>query len=541
MAGAKETPRQKMIGMMYLVLTALLALQVSSAIIDKFDFLNKTLEQSVQRATTENNTTLEAIKGGAKTQKNAALIGKANEVQAKTAEVVTYLEGLKKELIEKTGGTKVDEGATLYVNPNGEADVESVMIGGNKNGKGYDLKAKLNDYTSYLNGLGDQLTKVDNRISFKFDPLALEPKEMPSVKDNPVQNIKDFAEFNFGQTPMVAALATISQKQSEVKRYEAAVLKSINDVIGGQVIVADKFVAMASPSAKTVAEGADYEAQMFVASFSSAITPTMVANGSPVPVEQGMGKVKFRATGGGYDKNGQVKKTWTGTIRVPKPGGGDTTFTFTEEYTVVKPVIKVESKALKALYLRCANDLIVSVPALGASYKPSFSGSGGAIIPGQNGEVRIVPTGTQVELVVSNNGSRIGSETFSVKGIPTPTLRFLGGTGAELNDRDGVSPNQANRITVRAEPDENFKETNPLDARYKVTEFEVTLARGRNVIGSPKRITGTDNASIADLMAQAKPGDRIRIDVRQVSRMNYKGEIEPVKMKGSTIRNIPLN
>jgi gliding motility-associated protein GldM len=254
-----------------------------------------------------------------------------------------------------------------------------------------------------------------------------------------------------------------------------------------------------------------------------------------------MGKVKFRATGGGYDKNGQVKKTWTGTIKVPKPGGGDTTFTFTEEYTVVKPVIKVESKALKALYLGCANDLLVSVPALGASYKPSFSGSGGSIIPGQNGEVRIVPTGTQVELVVSNNGSRIGSETFSVKGIPTPTLRFLGGTGAELNDRDGVSSNQVNRITVKAEPDENFKETNPLDARYKVTDFEVMIVRGRNPVGSPKRVTGTDMADISGLMAQAKPGDRIRIDVKQVSRMNFRGEIQPVKMKGSTLRNIPIN
>ena len=44
MAGGKETPRQKMIGMMYLVLTALLALNVSTTVLDKFAFINKSLE-----------------------------------------------------------------------------------------------------------------------------------------------------------------------------------------------------------------------------------------------------------------------------------------------------------------------------------------------------------------------------------------------------------------------------------------------------------------------------------------------------------------
>jgi hypothetical protein len=119
-------------------------------------------------------------------------------------------------------------------------------------------------------------------------------------------------------------------------------------------------------------------------------------------------------------------------------------------------------------------------------------------------------------------------------------LRFIGNAG-ELNDRDGVSIGQVKTITVKAESDENFKETNPLDARYKVTEFEVIVARGRNVVAGPKKVTSIDNVTVSDIMAQAKPGDRIRIDVKKVSRMNYKGEIETVNMKGSMVRNIPLN
>ena len=59
MAGTKETPRQKMIGMMYLVLTALLALQVTSAILEKFVLLNNSLEQSTGAANKVNQYTFE--------------------------------------------------------------------------------------------------------------------------------------------------------------------------------------------------------------------------------------------------------------------------------------------------------------------------------------------------------------------------------------------------------------------------------------------------------------------------------------------------
>ena len=108
MAGGKETPRQKLIGMMYLVLLALLALQVSSVIIEKFAFINASLEVAVQDAETRNAQILKRIKHSVEEGKNATddvkIQEKAVLVRKNTQEVLAYIRTLKQALIEKTGG-----------------------------------------------------------------------------------------------------------------------------------------------------------------------------------------------------------------------------------------------------------------------------------------------------------------------------------------------------------------------------------------------------------------------------------------------------
>src|SRR3954467_7937907 len=99
MAGGKETPRQKMIGMMYLVLTALLALQVSSAIIEKFIFLNESLEYTVEEADKRNGSTVDRIKKAvAERPQDAAVLESAEQVRNATAKMIAEIDGLKEDL-----------------------------------------------------------------------------------------------------------------------------------------------------------------------------------------------------------------------------------------------------------------------------------------------------------------------------------------------------------------------------------------------------------------------------------------------------------
>ncbi|RYZ47120.1 MAG: gliding motility protein GldM, partial [Sphingobacteriales bacterium] len=412
MAGGKETPRQKMIGMMYLVLTALLALQVSSAIMMKFKFLDDSLMGVNAKTIGDNVRTISSIQASVEEKNLAAdrkVLEKAQAVRTRTSALIKEIDALRTELIKVTGGTDEDG---MYV---GAKEEELVMIHmvGNEQRKGvaYQLKDKLNNYASFI-------TEQVPQVKIPNNKLAMDGSEDPLAKKDPQQRRKDFATLNFAQTPLVAALAVLAQKESEILKYESDALSVLGSQVGATIIKFEKMYAMASAEAKYVAAGTKYNADMFLSASSDAIVPTMTAQGRPVKVEGGRGKVEFTAAAGAYDKEGQSKQKWKGTIKFPF-NGRDTTFTLEQEYVVVKPVIKVESQAVSALYFNCGNALNITVPALGALYDPSFSATGGTAIKGaKKGEVTIIPNSKQVKINVSSGGNAIGSETFSVRPIP---------------------------------------------------------------------------------------------------------------------------
>ena len=152
MAGGKETQRQKMIGLMYLVLLALLALQVSSAIIQKFQFLNQSLENANKNTIERNENTLVGIKTSVEKrgsgQNDIAVLTKAEQVRKETASIMSYLEGLKEQMIKDTGGEEAETGN--YVGAKEETKIEIMMVGGKKNGYAYAMKEKLNGYTDFV-------------------------------------------------------------------------------------------------------------------------------------------------------------------------------------------------------------------------------------------------------------------------------------------------------------------------------------------------------------------------------------------------------
>lgn len=534
MAGGKETPRQKMIGMMYLVLTALLALQVSSAIIDKFTLLNASLERANLQANSTNANLVKSIqetvsKSGNR-PKDVAVFKQADEVKAKTDKLIADLNDVKEKLIAKAGGRNKETGG--FANPNSESEVEAAMLGGNKNGMGYFIKKQLEEHVNYLNKMSEG--------KMTFPSLALDPKDDNSFKDRE-QKGKDFAEINFQATPLVAALAVISQKQAEVTRYESEVLKHLAAKVGAEDLKFDKIVAMVKPESNVVAAGTKYTADMFIAASSSGITPTMRIDGKEIPVNGGMGKVEFMATPGNYDADFKAKKTFKAEITVKTPAGTDTTYTNMIDYYVAKPVISIQSAALSALYMDCGNELNVQVPALGSSYNPSFSVSGGTHIPGnKKGFVTVVPNSKEVKLNVSSNGNLVGTETFKVKSVPRPEIKAFNGS-KEVNLKMGETASSLRSLRLDAViSDESFKQNLPNDARYRVVEWEISLAKGSRA--KLQRRVSDNTANLSDFAAQAQAGDRLVIEVKKVQRLNFRNvKLDVPISASSSIITIPLN
>ncbi len=528
MAGGKETQRQKMIGLMYLVLLALLALQVSSAIIDKFNFLNQSLEAANSGAINRNIAAVSGIQksvseSGNKS-KDVAVLDQAKLVRQETKELLDYLEGLKVALVDASGGKDADGN---YPGAKEETKVESYMVGDNisKNGKGREMQEKLNAYAAKMS----QISKAKD-----FPKLALDGSEHPLFQKDREQKRKSFAELNFAQTPMIAALAVISEKQARVATIEAEVLSELALAVGATEYKFDKLRAVARAESKVVAAGTKYNADMFISATSSAMNPTMKFKGQQVQVDaNGVGKISFVASATNYDADGNSKQFWEGQITMKNPGGGDTTYTVREEYIVAKPVLSVQSASVSALYMNCGNDLDVQVPALGATYDPAFNATNATVIKGaKKGQVVLVPNSTkEVTLAVSSGGNAIGSQTFKVRRVPQPSLGvFVGNRPADIKNGEATAPRS---LLLRAIPDPSFEAALPNEARYAVTEAEIILAKG----GRRPAGTKTSNSPMVDLgqlAAQAESGDVFVIEVKKVVRKNFKDQTEEVDIPASS-------
>jgi gliding motility-associated protein GldM len=530
MAGGKETPRQKMIGMMYLVLTALLALQVGSAVLDKFAIINTTMEKTNGENIVKNNETLKTISEAAGKSDNPKIKGAkdaAEKVRALTDKTYKNIETLKQQLIVESGGTKIDE---KLIQNHGSA-AASLMINKSQ-GKDYEkwLKDYVNEINSIVAGAGVKDTK--------YEDIAKAPKDLDLFKDNEDHANKDFITFTFENTPVIAGLASVTESQAQILDYEKDALAKLAAIADAQNIKLDKFILMARPKSSIVAAGSKYEADLFITGSSSAMNPTFTKDGAAIPIAEvegiKMGKITFTATAGAYDKDGNAKKSFKAAAKL-----GDKDILGDIEYTVAKPVIRVTTGTAPTLYMGCGNSVNFEVPALGTSYKPSFSATGAEVVPGSKvGNVIIIPSQRKVSVTVKNDGIALGNEPFDVKNVPRPRIVAKDNSGRDVDLKNGINIASAVGLKVVAEADENFKAEVPKDANFRVRDMSVTLARGTTTV---KELTFTsETVDLSSIRALMKPGDRLVIQPKKVIRQTFKNTTEPVAVTGNDIIQINL-
>ena len=526
MAGEKLSARQKMIGMMYLVLTALLVLQISSGVLEKFILINKSLEQSVAAKLQENKKNIERIECAVRELGNREddreVLNAALGVVRETKQVISFVNNLKRKLISLTGGKDKKTGRPKDVK--NEAVVARVMINA---GKGLELQKLLNGYIQYLNQVTDNV----------YPPIALDAKDSELFRNDPNQASKDFVTLNFDKTPLGAALATLSQLSSEVVYAETQALEALARRVGAEDVKFDKLTPLVKPQSNIVAAGATYKAELFLAASSSSVEPEMTMDGQSIQVEDGVGKIKFLTSPGAYNKNGLAKKTFKAAIKLKLPGKGESTLVEDIEYFVAKPFIQIQAAAVQALYLNCGNELNVQVPALGMEYNPTFKATGADVVAGgAKGLITLIPKAAEVKLEIYNNRSLIGTQLFNVRKIPRPDI-IITSKGKKINEKQGIPSPGPRSLEVRVLPDESFKAFLPKDARYRVAQWEVSLARGSRALKT--KTVDAQQVSLGDFASLARDGDRLVIEVKKVERLNFKGEIETVKV-GTVVHTVPL-
>jgi gliding motility-associated protein GldM len=420
MASAKETPRQKMIGMMYLVLTALLALNVTKDILDAFVIVDKGLQKSNLNFT-ERNEKLYADFNLARTIDPVKVTPnwkKAQEIQKQSAKLEEYINGLQKNLIAATEGVEATIADTLQMHniesKDDQATPTNIMIGDSEDGSAgasRELKTRLIEYRKLLTGY-------------------IEPKDQKTVKidintDDPTnsENHENWEMYNFYDRPLVASLTILSKLKNDVKNAESQVVDYLLKEAGSADMKFDTIAAKVVPESNYVLLGDEYKADVFVAAFSKTRNPEIKIGGTQtIPVESGLGKYAVRA-----DREGIID--YSGTIKLVSAKGKEITFPFKSQYIVARPTLTVSADAMNVVYKGLDNPISVSVPGI-PNEKLSVSATNATLTANGNGKYTMKVTGgDKVDVNVfatMENGERksMGVMSFRVRKVPKPQSKF---------------------------------------------------------------------------------------------------------------------
>ncbi|MEI9934183.1 MAG: hypothetical protein WDM71_04890 [Ferruginibacter sp.] len=244
-----KEPRQKMINIMYLVLTALLALNVSSQILNAFIVVDKSLTTSNDNISASNNTIYQSLQAQLKDPGTApkALIwnGKADTVKALSAQMYKYIDNLKQELKEESGLHNDENGKPEYKLDDLEAATRLFGNGDGGKNRGPHLEDSLKAYREAMLNLDPDFKKqYENTF-----PVDVKPPLDENGKP------KDFTVSFFNMTPTVAVITILSKFQNNIKNAENLEVTFCHDQVGAVKFILNKFEPIATTSATYLMPG----------------------------------------------------------------------------------------------------------------------------------------------------------------------------------------------------------------------------------------------------------------------------------------------
>jgi gliding motility-associated protein GldM len=542
MADAKASPRQKMINMMYLVLTALLALNVSKEVLQSFETLGISLRETAKIVTANNEDFAEQIKdavlkeveGGNKKNENLLLL--TDSVLLESRDINKYLQGLLDTLKRPEFGNadpvtgSVEKKDETTSNQNLFLGIDDAANGGRGNGEAMRLKDRLDGYVAWANAfMANQL-----KDSTQFTPIALAPQDDPAIT-NPENKSKTWEYFTFHDVPLIANIALLEKFKSDINIIETRVLNVIKMRLSNITFKIDSLIAVDAPVSQIVPAGLQFETKLYVSMASSEVKPTFEGPGIKTDASGNFAIMSVGAQGGFAEGQNEKKQAYSATIKVPKADGSFAVLPVKGEFTVRKPEVVITSKSVQNLYRACGNKINIDVPALGDLYNPVISASGGGeVIPdaGNKKVFTIVPQGKEcvVGVVSNTNGQnlKIDDVKYSVIPPPRPAIQLI----ANGKVYDGVSPiPPKSTLQMKIIPDKDFLEKLPADARYEMSMVTVKAQIG---LGTPKTIvsqngTGKDGRVGVSLplgvsLQNAAPGTKIFVEIDKVFRINFKNQ-----------------
>jgi gliding motility-associated protein GldM len=527
MASGKLSPRQKMINMMYLVLTALLALNVSKEILDSFVTINNGLETTKLSLADKVNAQYKTFEDYAKEkpEKYGAAWTQAQGVRKSGQDLIAYIDTIKARVIReaeqiphdsvvsKIDGSIVSLGKVDKKDSNDE--LTNLMIGDepatpkDEPYSAVDLRRQLDAFKTQVKAMRPDdadFTAAMDRI-FDF-----------SDRKDASGTMNTWESINFYHVPLAAGVTILSKIQADVRNAEGEVVKRILDSVEGKSFKFNKLTAIIRPLSSAVTVGSKYQAEIFLGAYDDTNIPEVYICGPGARVDTSSTPIKIVGEAIKLPMNGaraQLEqaassaglKTVTGIIKFKPVGGNEEVQPFTAEYDVAAPTLVVSPTKMNVFYRGVDNPVSVSVSgyidknivASTTNGTLSRSGDGYIMRPGKESKAMISATVTNPD---GSKKSMPGME-FRVKNVPNPQP-FFG--GKSINDETIKKAELTAAAGVIAKMiDFDF------DLKFEIVEFKLTMV----VSGTPieKMTKGAAvSGDMREMLAKAKPGQKVYIE-----------------------------
>lgn len=491
-----KEPRQLMINLMYLVLTAMLALNITREVLTAFQTINESIESSNSTISDKNTNFYQQFDKLESNKDEAAKVkplnDKAKEIKAASDQLVAFLQSWKDTVINRSGGMITNDAGEKEIKSMEDIDAATKFFV--EAGNGDILKKKLTEYVDFI------LSKVDDadaKAAIKAQ-IPVQIADMKKTEENPSG---DWSFGTFHNIPVIAAVAMLSKFQNDVKNSESMVVEHLFKQVHANDIIIDEMMPIAVPNTSYALEGDDITATITLAAYNKAINPTITSNRGAVQVKDGVGTLKFKASGAGMQTvNGQISMVTRGQTK---------TYPYKFEYMVGSAGASLQLDKMNVMYIGVPNPVTVS--AAGYNIQDvSLS------IPGAQ-EVKKTGNGTYEVMVnkqtndlpysivaksKSGGSSTVGTGKLRVKVIPPPTATI----GGHASPYMAASTAKAQQGVIAKL--ENFD----FEAKFQVLSFKFAYVPKNGQALEEPNVGPKFNATIQQFMQRSKAGDKWIID-----------------------------
>jgi gliding motility-associated protein GldM len=475
MAGYKETPRQKMIGMMYLVLTALLALNVSKDILNAFVIVNGGLVTSQENTTSKNELIYSNFEKSLKENpiKVKPYYDNAIKAQKYADELVKYVSDLRTQIIAFTEFGIKDKSSdaaswgiadTMQLSSVGAKDnydkPMEILIGQSEDGSagsGAVLKTKLEDFKKKMLDLiydlkNAEAEKITDASKKSITLQNIKKERETSEKNFPIDTkdafsytegkVENWIVRNFYHTVLVADVSLLNKFIVDVKTVEGDVIAKLYSSVDASSFKFDKIVGRVVSESNYILLGSEYKANIFLAAYDSKKSPDIYIGDTTTHVGELLDKTKFEDGMGVYTRSGSGigEQKYTGWISLVKPGETTPTYyNFASSFMVGQPSATVSADKMNVFYIGIANPVTISVPGVANTAVHASISAGGTLTSTGAGKYSVMVTSASKTVTVSvmadmaGKMTSMGTSTFRVKRVPDPVPTIGNSTGGVIS------------------------------------------------------------------------------------------------------------